>query len=117
MCPNCGHMVSSNINVPSGNQNKTEGTENIKNISTTNKNDNSNLVNISFVLGIVALIGLCIPIVGIVCGILTIVFSNMAKKNGSTDSRCKTASILGVVGIGLSIIMLIISTVTTISFL
>lgn len=117
MCPNCGQMMSPDMNAFSSNQNKNANTGNVKNVPIINTNYTNNFVNISFVLGIIALIGLCIPIIGIVCGILAMVFSNIAKKNGSTDSKCRTASILGVVGIALSIIMLIISTIASISFL
>ena len=38
----------------------------------------------ALVLGIISLIGICIPIAGIICGIIAIVLAVLAKKEGST---------------------------------
>ena len=36
----------------------------------------------ALVLGIISLIGICIPIAGIICGIIAIILAVMAKKEG-----------------------------------
>ena len=41
----------------------------------------------ALVLGIISLIGICIPIAGIICGIIAIVLAVLAKKEGSTDGK------------------------------
>ena len=43
----------------------------------------------ALVLGIISLIGICIPIAGIICGIIAIVLAVLAKKEGSTDGKQK----------------------------
>ena len=64
---------------------------------------------VSLVLGIISLLGLCFPIVGIVCGIIAIVLSNMAKKEGAVDGKLKAGLILGIIGIVLGVVMWILS--------
>ena len=59
----------------------------------------------ALVLGIISLIGICIPIAGIICGIIAIILAVMAKKEGSTDGKQKAGMILGIIGIVISIIM------------
>ena len=59
----------------------------------------------ALVLGIISLIGICIPIAGIICGIIAIVLAVLAKKEGSTDGKQKAGMILGIIGIVISIIM------------
>ena len=59
----------------------------------------------ALVLGIISLIGICIPIAGIICGIIAIILAVMAKKEGSTDGKQKAGMILGSIGIVISIIM------------
>lgn len=49
----------------------------------------------ALVLGIVSLLGLCIPLAGIICGIIAIILAVMAKKEGSTDGKQKAGMILG----------------------
>ena len=63
----------------------------------------------ALVLGIVSLLGLCIPLAGIICGIIAIILAVMAKKEGSTDG--KAGMILGIIGIVISIIMWIVNAV------
>ena len=65
----------------------------------------------ALVLGIISLIGICIPIAGIICGIIAIILAVMAKKEGSTDGKQKAGMILGIIGIGISIIMWIVNAV------
>ena len=61
----------------------------------------------ALVLGIISLIGICIPIAGIICGIIAIILAVMAKKEGSTDGKQKA----GIIGIVISIIMWIVNAV------
>ena len=56
----------------------------------------------ALVLGIISLIGICIPIAGIICGIIAIVLAVLAKKAGM---------ILGIIGIVISIVMWIVNAV------
>ena len=65
----------------------------------------------ALVLGIVSLLGLCIPLAGIICGIIAIILAVMAKKEGSTDGKQKAGMILGIIGIVISIIMWIVNAV------
>ena len=65
----------------------------------------------ALVLGIISLIGICIPIAGIICGIIAIVLAVLAKKEGSTDGKQKAGMILGIIGIVISIIMWIVNAV------
>ena len=65
----------------------------------------------ALVLGIISLIGICIPIAGIICGIIAIILAVMAKKEGSTDGKQKAGMILGIIGIFISIIMWIVNAV------
>ena len=65
----------------------------------------------ALVLGIISLIGICIPIAGIICGIIAIILVVMAKKEGSTDGKQKAGMILGIIGIVISIIMWIVNAV------
>lgn len=65
----------------------------------------------ALVLGIVSLLGLCIPLVGIICGIIAIILAVMAKKEDSTDGKQKAGMILGIIGIVVSIIMWIVNAV------
>ena len=58
----------------------------------------------ALVLGIVSLLGLCIPLAGIICGIIAIILAVMAKKEGSTDGKQKAGMILGIIGIVISIV-------------
>ena len=65
----------------------------------------------ALVLGIISLIGICIPIAGIICGIIAIVLAVLAKKEGSTDDKQKAGMILGIIGIVISIVMWIVNAV------
>ena len=65
----------------------------------------------ALVLGSISLIGICIPIAGIICGIIAIILAVMAKKEGSTDGKQKAGMILGIIGIVISIIMWIVNAV------
>ena len=65
----------------------------------------------ALVLGIVSLLGLCIPLAGIICRIIAIILAVMAKKEGSTDGKQKAGMILGIIGIVISIIMWIVNAV------
>ena len=49
----------------------------------------------ALVLGIISLIGICIPIAGIICGIIAIILAVMAKKEGSTDGKQKAGCLQG----------------------
>lgn len=48
----------------------------------------------ALVLGIVSLLGLCIPLAGIICGIIAIILAVMAKKEGSTDGKQVSSALL-----------------------
>lgn len=61
----------------------------------------------ALVLGIISLIGICIPI----AGIIAIVLAVLAKKEGSTDGKQKAGMILGIIGIVISIVMWIVNAV------
>ena len=65
----------------------------------------------ALVLGIISLIGICIPIAGIICGIIAIILAVMAKKEGSTDGKQKAGMIKTSIGIVISIIMWIVNAV------
>lgn len=65
----------------------------------------------ALVLGIISLIGICIPIAGIICGIIAIVLAVLAKKEGFTDGKQKAGMILGIIGIVISIVMWIVNAV------
>lgn len=65
----------------------------------------------ALVLGIVSLIGICVPIVGIICGIIAIVLASMAKKEGAVNGKQKAGLILGIIGIVISIVMWIVNAV------
>ena len=65
----------------------------------------------ALVLGIISLLGICIPIAGIICGIIAIVLAVLAKKEGSTDGKQKAGMILGIIGIVISIVMWIVNAV------
>lgn len=74
-------------------------------------NPNSGKATAALVLGIISLAGLCYPIVGIICGIIALVLSMLAKKDGTVNGKQKAGLILGIIGIVLSIIMIIVSAV------
>ncbi len=65
----------------------------------------------ALVLGIVSLIGICVPIAGIICGIIAIVLASMAKKEGAVNGKQKAGLILGIIGIVISIVMWIVNAV------
>ncbi|MBQ8296663.1 MAG: DUF4190 domain-containing protein [Ruminococcus sp.] len=57
----------------------------------------------SLVLGICSMLGLCSPIVGIVCGIIAICMSVSARNSGYTLGMQKAGLILGIIGIVISV--------------
>ena len=63
----------------------------------------------SLVLGIVSVVLCCCTWVGIVCGIVGLVLSILARKAGNTETICKAGLILSIIGLALSIILLILS--------
>ena len=65
----------------------------------------------SLVLGIVSVVLCCCTWVGIVCGIVGLVLSILARKAGNTETICKAGLILSIIGLALSIILLIVSLV------
>ena len=65
----------------------------------------------ALVLGIISLVGFCIPIVGIILGIIAIVMSMLAKKEGVTGGKQTAGLILGIIGIVLGIVMWIVNAV------
>ncbi len=70
----------------------------------------------SLVLGIISLLGLCVPILGIICGIIALVLAGMAKKEAKAagltpDSKATGGMICGIIGIVISIVMWIINAV------
>ncbi len=74
-------------------------------------NQNSGKATASLVLGIISMVGLCSPIVGIICGIIALVLSFMAKKDGTVNGKQKAGLILGIIGIVLSVVMMIVNVV------
>ena len=60
-------------------------------------------------LGIISLIGFCIPIAGIVLGIIAIIMAVLAKKEGFTGGKGTAGLVMGVIGIILGIVMWIIN--------
>lgn len=66
----------------------------------------------ALVLGICSFLGLCSPIVGIVCGIVGICLGGSAKSQGCVDSKATAGIILGIIGIIVSIAIWIISYLT-----
>ncbi len=64
--------------------------------------------NTSFILGIVGLVSLVLPYIGILaaipCAILAIVFGNQAKKINPDDRQAKTGVILGWITLGLLVL-------------
>lgn len=65
----------------------------------------------ALVLGIVSLLGFCIPLLGIICGVVAIILATMAKKEGAVDGKQKAGLILGIIGIVIGIIMWIVNAV------
>lgn len=65
----------------------------------------------ALVLGIISLVGICIPIAGIVLGIIAIVMAMMAKKEGFTGGKQTGGLVMGIIGIVVSIVMWIINAV------
>lgn len=65
----------------------------------------------SLVLGIVSVVLCCCTWVGVICGIVGLVLSILARKAGNTETICKAGLILSIVGLALSVILLIISLV------
>ncbi len=61
------------------------------------------------VLGVISLLGLLSPIVGIVCGIIAIVLSSLAKTDGMVIGRAKTGRVLGIIGTVIGVAMWIIN--------
>lgn len=74
-------------------------------------NQSNGKATAALVLGIVSLIGICVPIAGIICGIIAIVLASMAKKEGAVNGKQKAGLILGIIGIIISIVMWIVNAV------
>lgn len=69
----------------------------------------------ALVLGIISLLGICSPIVGIVCGIIAICMSVASKKSGIVNGMQKAGLILGVIGIVIGVANWILAMVFTFS--
>ncbi|WP_298482223.1 hypothetical protein [uncultured Ruminococcus sp.] len=74
-------------------------------------NQSSGKATAALVLGIISLIGICIPIAGIICGIVAIVLAMMAKKEGTTGGKQTAGLVLGIIGIVVGIIMWIVNAI------
>lgn len=72
-------------------------------------NQSNGKATAALVLGIVSLLGICVPILGIILGIIAIVMAGMAKKEGYTEGKQKAGLILGIIGIVVSIVMWIVN--------
>lgn len=72
-------------------------------------NQSNGKATAALVLGIVSLLGICVPILGIILGIIAIVMAVMAKKEGYTEGKQKAGLILGIIGIVVSIVMWIVN--------
>jgi heme/copper-type cytochrome/quinol oxidase subunit 2 len=72
---------------------------------------NNGKATAALVLGIISLLGICVPIVGIILGIIAIVLASLAKKEGCVNGKQKAGLILGIIGIVISIIMWIVNAV------
>ncbi len=84
---------------------------NIYNRGEHTMNQSNGKATAALVLGIVSLIGICIPIAGIICGIVAIVLAMMAKKEGVTGGKQTAGLVLGIIGIILGIVMWIVNAV------
>lgn len=82
---------------------------NIYNRGEHTMNQSNGKATAALVLGIVSLIGICIPIAGIICGIVAIVLAMMAKKEGVTGGKQTAGLVLGIIGIILGIVMWIVN--------
>lgn len=69
----------------------------------------------SLVLGICGVLGCCSPIVGIICGILAIVFGVKGKQQNPDSTQAKVGFILGIVFLILSIVNWIAGTILNLS--
>lgn len=74
---------------------------------------NSGYAIASMVLGIVSIVFCCIPIVGVVCGVLAVVFSRKMNREGIVNSYTKAGFICGLVGLGLSVFSFAYSLIVT----
>ncbi len=68
----------------------------------------------SLVLGIISIFGICIPILGIVCGIIAIVMSRSSRKISQqagfpVDGKVQAGFVLGIIGIIIGVVMWIIN--------
>jgi len=63
----------------------------------------------SMVLGIVSIVCCCSAYIGIVAGVLAIVFAMKEKNNGNEDNYSKAGLICGIVGCSLSVVTCILS--------
>lgn len=85
----------------------------IKKIKTLSfpKERKSDKGNTAFILGIVGLVSLLIPYLGIVaipCAILAIIFGNQAKKINPDDRHAKTGAILGWITLALIVLFILL---------
>ncbi|MCC8111136.1 MAG: hypothetical protein LIO74_05805 [Ruminococcus sp.] len=77
-------------------------------------NPGSGKATASLVLGIISLIGICSPIIGVVCGIVAIVLSRMSVKESQAlgfpaDGKAKAGLILGIIGIAIGVVNYIVT--------
>ena len=76
------------------------------------KNDNSDKGQLSFILGIVGLVILFIPYLGLValpCAILAVVFGYEARRADPSNRKARTGIILGWITIGLFVLALLLA--------
>ncbi len=65
----------------------------------------------ALVLGIVSFLGLCSPILGIICGIIAIILGILVAHSDMPDKRATAGMICGIIGLVLGIAMWIIGMV------
>lgn len=76
--------------------------------------DNSRYATMAFVFGLISLVGLCIPIIGILFGCMGIAYGNKAK-NSSKPGMAKAGFVLGIIGIVLSAVLWIVNIILIVS--
>ena len=62
----------------------------------------------SLVLGILSIVLCCCSYAGIICGILGLIFSILAKKEGNTEGINKAGLVLSIIGVAIFVILIVI---------